>query len=345
MAGLLEYAVATNDARVAQFVVDFITYSRNYGISRIGWFPCFAGPLKEVQDNCFNSWGAKTVMMEGCNIGDMTFLATHASTAGFGDFWEDIDQWVRNQLVEYQMVNKGILEDIVACSPAHKIDPETETDDNVIERNVGAFMSSADPTVGEPWWTMCCNANCAFGGLYSAWKTMVQTTGDVSRVNLLLNRNSAALDVASYLPYEGKVVLSNKTSRKVYVRVPRWAAKKAVRAWVNRAELTPVWFGDYVFIDGLQRGDKITMTFPMVETVEKYKELTSGIEYTILFRGNTVVDISPRSPLPLRPKGVSDAGSTFGFAKGYPLYQRGFYTQQKQTPMRSRPNYVPAMEL
>jgi hypothetical protein len=345
MAGLLEYAVATNDARVAQFVVDFINYSRNFGITRIGWFPCFAGPINEVQENCLNSWGAKTVMMEGCDIGDMTFLAANASTAGFGDFWEDIDQWVRNQLVEYQMINKGLMEKIVASSPAHKIDPETETDDNVIERNVGAFMSSADPTVGEPWWTMCCNANCAFGGLYSAWKTIVQTTGDVSRVNLLLNRNSAALDVASYLPYEGKVVLSNKTSRKVYVRVPRWASKKAVRAWVNRAELTPAWFGDYVVVDGLRGGEQITLTFPMVETVEKYKELTSGIEYTIRFRGNTVVDISPRSPLPLRPKGVSDAGSTFGFTKGYSLYQRDFYNQQKQTPMRPRPRYVPTMEL
>lgn len=345
MAGLMEYAAATNDARVAQFVVDFYTYSRNFGISRIGWFPCFAGPISEVQENCLHSWGAKTVMMEGCDIGDMTFLAAHLSTAGFGDYWEDIDKWVRNQLVEYQMINKGILEEIVAGSPAHKIDPDTETDDNVIERNVGAFMSSADPTVGEPWWTMCCNANCAFGGLYSAWKTIIQTTGDVSRVNLLLNRNSAAMDIASYLPYEGKVVLSNKTSRKAYVRVPRWADKKMVRGFVNQSELTPTWFGDYLVVQGLQRGDKITVTFPMVETVEKYKELTSGIEYTIRFRGNTVVDISPRSPVPLRPRGVSDAGSTFGFTRGYPLYQRDFYKKQTETPMRQRPKYVPTMEL
>ncbi len=345
MAGLLEYAVATNDARVAQFVVDFYAYSRNFGISRIGWFPCFAGPMSEVQQNCLNSWGAKSVMMEGCDIGDMTFLAAHLSSAGFGDYWEDIDMWTRNQLVEYQMINRDILQEIVAGSPAHKIDPETETDNNVIERNVGAFMSSADPTVGEPWWTMCCNANCAFGGLYSAWKSIVQTTGEVSRVNLLLNRNSTALDVASYLPYEGKVILSNKTSRKIYVRVPRWADKKVVRAWVNQEELTPVWFGDYLVADRLQRGDTVIVEFPMVETVEKYRELTSGIEYTIRFRGNTVVDISPRSLVPLRPRGVSDAGSTFGFTKGYPLYQRDFYKQQKSTPMKQRPRYVPTMEL
>ncbi len=345
MAGLLEYAVATNDARVAQFVVDFYAYSRNFGISRIGWFPCFAGPMSEVQQNCLNSWGAKSVMMEGCDIGDMTFLAAHLSSAGFGDYWEDIDMWTRNQLVEYQMINRDILQEIVAGSPTHKIDPETETDNNVIERNVGAFMSSADPTVGEPWWTMCCNANCAFGGLYSAWKSIVQTTGEVSRVNLLLNRNSTALDVASYLPYEGKVILSNKTSRKIYVRVPRWADKKVVRAWVNQEELTPVWFGDYLVADRLQRGDTVIVEFPMVETVEKYRELTSGIEYTIRFRGNTVVDISPRSLVPLRPRGVSDAGSTFGFTKGYPLYQRDFYKQQKSTPMKQRPRYVPTMEL
>jgi len=345
MAGLLEYALATNDARVSQFVADFYQYSRNFGISRIGWFPCFAGPIKEVQDNCFHSWGSNSIMMEGCNIGDMTWLATRMSSAGIGDYWEDIDQWVRNQLIEYQMIDKGILEDIVASNPAHKINPVTETDDNVIERNVGAFMSSADPTVGEAWWTMCCNANCALGGLYSAWKTIVQTTGDVSRVNLLLNRNSAALDVASYLPYEGKVVLRNKTSRKVYIRIPRWADKKAVRGRVNQAELTPAWFGDYLIVERLQKGETITVTFPMVETVEKYKELTSGIEYTMRFRGNTVVDISPRSLLPLRPHGVSDAGSKFGFAKGYPLYQRDFYKKQTETPMKQRPSYVPTMEL
>jgi hypothetical protein len=342
MKGLLEYGIVTRDARVQEFVADFYEYSRNFGIPRMGWFPNFIGPIQEVQENAFNSWGSKAMMMEGCDIGDMTWLAVRLSDAGIGDHWDDVDQWVRNHLVEHQMINREILEDIVTSSPEHKTNTLTETDDNIIARNIGSFLSSSDPTIGEPWWTMCCNANCALGGLYSAWKSIVQGTGDVARVNLLLNRTSPWLDVDSYLPYEGKVVLRNKTARKAYVRLPRWIDKKAVRCHVNQAEVVAAWLDNYVTFQGLASRDVITINFPLVETTEKYTELLSGQEYTCRFKGNTLVDISPRAKLPGRPRGISDAGSRFSFTKAYPMYQRDFYNRPT-APLKRRPQYVSSM--
>jgi hypothetical protein len=342
MKGLLEYGIVTRNARVQEFSANFYEYSRNFGIPRIGWFPNFIGPIQQVQENAFRSWNSKAMMMEGCDIGDMTWLAVRLSEAGISDHWDDVDQWVRNHMMEHQMIDRDILEDIVANSPDHKANNLTETDEDIIARNVGSFLSSSDPTVGEPWWTMCCNSNVALGGLYSAWKSIVQCTGDVARVNLLLNRTSPWLDVDSYLPYEGKVVLRNKTARKAYVRLPRWVDKKAVRCQVNQAEVAPAWLDNYLTFEGLVNRDLVTITFPQVETVEKYTELLSGQEYTCRFKGNTLVDISPRSKLPGRPVGVSDAGSRFTFIKGYPMYQRDFYNRSK-APLKKRTQYVSSM--
>ena len=55
----------------------------------------------------------------------------------------------------------------------------------------------------------------------------------VAQVNLLLNRASPWLDVDSCLPYEGKVVIRNKTAKRLYVRIPLWVNKREVQCHVK----------------------------------------------------------------------------------------------------------------
>lgn len=339
MKGLLEYAVVANDARLQQFVAEFYEYGRQFGIGRIGFFPAVIGPVPEVQASAMEYGGAKAYPCEGCSVSDMIWLAVKLSDAGAGDYWDDVDQYVRNQLVEHQVLRRDLLEEIVAASSEHQIDPRLETEENVIERNIGSFLSMSDPTLAQGWWTMCCNANCALGGLYTAWEAIVRSTGDVAQVNLFLNRASPWMDVDSYLPYEGKVVLKNKTAGKAYVRIPRWVDKKAVRCHVNQQAVSPSWLNNYLSIEGLAKQDVVTIEFPLVETTEKYTEMSYAQEYTCRFKGNTLVDISPRAEKLNSPFGISDAGSKFPLRKGYPLYQRGFYSRTK-APLKKRPRWV-----
>lgn len=313
--GLLAYANVTNDANLKRFVRSGYEYLRNFGLARIGLFG------------------------ESCTTADMTYLAIKLTDAGVGDYWEDADQYIRNQLTELQITDSTKLRTAVEQMPSDSpygraphdpykkpLDPNQETTDRVIERNVGAYLSDGiHPTVIPQqsfMWTICCTGNCP-PALYAVWESTVRYANGMARVNLLLNRASPWLDVDSYLPFEGKVVIRNKQAKNVSVRIPLWVNKNDVISLINGEKTDCVWTGQYLLLAGLGSNDVITITFPVVETTEKYtlrwKETDFWMEstnpgqswvpgstvYTMRFRGNTLVDISPRSQ-----------------SVGYPLYQR-----------------------
>ena len=323
--GILEYGIAAQDADVLQLVRKAYENGLSSGIPRIGFFEAVRGHNTIVFD-------------EGCAVSDMLRIAIRLSEIGVGDYWEHVDQYVRNHLVEHQLIRRDLLEATVAAGTPRKIDPLTDETNNVIERNIGAFSSAADPTWLYAWWTMCCNANCAVG-LYKGWESIIRCAGGVAQVNLLLNRASPWLDVDSYLPYEGKVVLKNKTASKAQVRIPSQAAKAAVTCRVNGKALEPKWQGQYLVIEGLAPKDEITIEFPMVETEEQHTQSVVNQEYACRFRYNTLVDISPRGERPRMKRMRSDDGASFDTHTGHPMYQRACY-QQDKTPLKNKSRYA-----
>ena len=307
--GLLRYAETTNDARLKEFVREGYEYLRNFGIARIGLFG------------------------EMCNVGDMTYLAVRLSRMGVGDYWEDVDQYVRNQLAEGQVTDVEKLKKAVAAGPVldygdpqhplkpgqkqDPINPIEDTTDHVCERFLGSYLTDDSWPTCIPrerfWMVICCPGNATMG-MYAAWDGIVDYNHGAAQVNLLLNRASEWLDVDSYLPYEGKVVIRNKKAQTVSVRIPRWVDGKGVKSLVNDRPASPFWVNRYLVFAGLKPGDEITMTFPMVETKETYtlKWKRAGFwqesnnpgnrwkpddppaRFTFTLRGNTVVDVSPR---------------------------------------------------
>jgi hypothetical protein len=149
-------------------------------------------------------------------------------------------------------------------------------------------------------------------------------------------------DLDSYLPYEGKLVIRNKTARKLSVRVPGWVEMAAVRCSINRRPAAPFAVGRYLVFDRLPARAEVTLTFPMPETTEvhsqawqqsdfwqectdpgsTWKKAKLPKRYVCRFRGNTLRDISPR-----------DEGM------GYPLYQREAL-QGTNAPMKSVERYI-----
>jgi hypothetical protein len=321
--GLLEYAVLTNDERLKAFVRDGYHYVRTFGIARIG------------------------LLGEGCTVGDMTCLAVKLTDAGLGDYWEDVDQYVRNHLTEIQILEQDPIHRIAEASPTREVMP-WEDADRFFERQIGALCGDAThPTLATPGHMNCCTYNGLIG-VYHAWEGIVRESEGVAQVNLMLNRASPWLDIDSYIPYEGKVVLRNKTARVIAVRIPRWADLRAVRSSLNEREIRPYGVGRYLIFDPVAPGDTLTIGFPMVETIETYQvgwegiqlpgwtEITRPLEshlppqpfeyvvstgqvrpavlttFTCRFKGNTLIDINPRE------QGL-----------GYPLYQREHFKKNK----------------
>lgn len=338
MIGMIEYANQLNDVQAKRFVADFYEYARNFGIARIGFFPAVVRPLDVLYVDQPSGF-IKGMPLEGCCIADMTLLAILLSDGGVGDYWDDVDQYVRNQLVELQVLRRDLLEAIVASGPEHKLDRRMETDDHVIDRQLGAFVSISDPTMSYAWWTMCCLGNCSVA-LYKAWESILRFKDSVAQINLLLNRSSEWLDVDSYLPFEGKVVLKNKTARQAHVRMPAWVDKSEVRYRVNERQHACRWLNNYLLVESLAPGDIVTIEFPVADTTEEHTEPAFQQTYSCQFRGNTLLDITPRAARPIRTHDVSDDQSVFAINKGYPLYLRESYKGNK-APMKRVKRYVP----
>ncbi len=329
--GVLWYAAATGDARLKEFVRSGYEYVRNFGIARLGLFG------------------------EGCATGDMTFLALKLSHLGVGDYWDDADQYVRNHLAQLQITDAERLREATRAMPSGRgrvdpregpLDPFNESADEVVERAVGTFLSDAThPTlIPEPAFlaTVCCTGNC-IPALYFAWESIVRCEDGVAQVNLLLNRASPWLDIESYLPYEGKVLIRNKTARILSVRIPKWVDQHAVRAHISDRHVEALWAGRYLVFSDLKPGTVVTVTFPVVEATETYtlkwkqsdfwqestnpgdswQPLEDPARYMCRFRGNTLIAISPRDEGP-----------------GYPLYLKDALPRS-EAPMRQVTRYVP----
>jgi hypothetical protein len=304
--GVLEYARVVQDWRLLEFIRRAYEFTWTMGIQRLGWVNCWPGRHRAV---------------EGCALGDLVALGVRLSDAGVGDYWDDVDAVVRNQLVEGQLVRSDLLEQVAAASEPrpqeqHSTLPRQECFDRVIERSLGNFAGMSTPgDMCPPWVMQCCTGN-GTQGLYYAWEAIVRGGGGSAQVNLLLNRASPWVDVDSYLPYEGKAVIRVKSARRVAVRIPGWVRRAQLRASVSLSPsaagraVSGAWVGSYLVFADLRPGDRIEVQFPVPESTARYT-VAAGIPgqeetYTLAFRGSTVVDVSPRDTSP----------------NSYPLYLR-----------------------
>lgn len=319
---LLWFATVTGDWQLKEFVRSSYEYSRNFGLSRIGWNPGWTGPHPLSRDER---------ICESCGIAGQVGLAVRLSQVGMGDYWDDVDGYVRNHLAEQQFSHPELIERARStCYPG--------------SRNwLGGFCGPGHVTsLNNGYPARCCRGNGA-QGLYRAWDGIVSCTDDVAQVNLLLNRASPWLDVDSYLPYEGKVVVRNKKARTVAVRLPGWAERNAVECRIGDRRVHPSPVTNYLVFDGLRGKETLTIEFPMVEQTVCYT-VADGVyaneaeeraklpvtRYRCHFKGNTLIDISPRDGR----KHLTDPAH-----EPYPIYLRNHYRADR-APMTRVNRYV-----
>ena len=105
--GLLDLAVTTGDQALKTLVHEAYEHACRSGLRRVGWFPSWITPERFGRLGDVAAWLKEAC--EGCSIGDMVGLAVALSDAGVGDYWDDVDCFVRNQLVEQQVIDKERL--------------------------------------------------------------------------------------------------------------------------------------------------------------------------------------------------------------------------------------------
>jgi hypothetical protein len=236
-------------------------------------------------------WVADSVGAKTCETDTITSairLALELIKEGHTEYWNDIERFVRNQLIENQFRNLERL---------HIADPK-------LARGIqGSFESWADPNtllaVKNADIEGCC-INGGMRGLFLASQNAIQETPKEIRVNLLISAACPGLEVASYLPYEGRLDLYVGGSKQIRVRTPDWLQPKDVRV-TGPTGLQVKIERSAVLLTGAARGGRITLRFEQPETERTH--IVAGRTYRALWRGDTVVRLLPHA-------GV------------YPIYQR-----------------------
>jgi hypothetical protein len=315
--GLLDLAVAAGDQKLKDIVREAYEHGRRAGLARVGWFPGWITPERFGRIERLGEWIKRVA--ETCGIADILALAVALSDAGIGDYWDDVDHFVRNQLVEQQLVDGERLRSISECAaatlpereiapavvaglPGQEIAVDLGATEDVIERTVGGFgmgtpsgIAPVDVSsiggVGSVAAYGCCTGNGSLA-LYDAWEGIVRFRDGLATVNLLLNRASPWVDVASSLPYEGRVRITNRAARGVAVRVPGWADIDAACLEVDGVTVNPSRVGRYLVVGELRPGQVVGLRF---DVPEEQVEYTAHYQpYTFSLRGSTVLDVEPR---------------------------------------------------
>ncbi|NQT91372.1 MAG: glycoside hydrolase family 127 protein [Lentisphaerae bacterium] len=291
---LAEYTLLTGDDRYRELIHNGYAYGKAHGNTVLGYFP------EWVRTD-------RSEASEMCEVGDMIALALEMTELGMGDYWDDVDRWIRNVFAECQLsaAQADYMAQRVAELPVSTYDPAFQTVDRVLERNVGAFAGWPHPNDWGEAIQHCCTGNSS-RAIYYVWERIVQHDEGRLKVNLLLNRASPWADVDSHIPYVGRVDVRIKKPVHLAVRIPDWVSSKDVRVRVDGDDRRHDWNGRYVLVGDVVPGNVATITFPIAEHTETL--LVEKREYTVVKKGNEVVAMEPAGPF-------------------CPLYQREHYRE------------------
>jgi hypothetical protein len=321
---MLDYAQVSDDQEMIEFALRSFEWARRLGTNLESQYPSY-DVLETPGSNLvgyFPEWtnSPEWEQSETCEVADMIGVALRLSEAGVGDYWDDADRWVRNQLAEaqlletdwiYRVLEVGATNPETACLMPSVVGPY-DTADRVPERLLGAFAGNPganDSYTGNSHGIgHCCTINGS-RGLYWVWERILRHEAGKLQVNLLLNRASPWADVDSCVPYQGRVDVKVKRPVDLSIRIPEWVAPAETRCQVNGKERELGWDGRYAQVGETKPGDVATLCFPICERtdvvhIEKQR-------FTLLRRGNEVVSIEPPG-------------------RYHPLYQRQHY--RKNTP-------------
>jgi DUF1680 family protein len=223
----------------------------------------------------------------------MIQIAMTLSRAGEGDYWDDVDRYVRNQFIEMQILDAAAITRRAASYPRARVAADEDAE-GVAGRLVGSFASWASAndwfTKDTPGTTFCCIGNGA-RALSRVWNQMLSFERGTLTVHLLLNRASPWADIASHIPYTGRADIGVKVACELKVRLPEWVAPDQMVASVNGVSRPITMTGRYSQIGRVEPADTVSVTFPISE--HRVRASIGAKKYALVVKGNDVVGITP----------------------------------------------------
>jgi hypothetical protein len=304
------------DAETGRFIADHETHVTHSLIANLSWALTFKDEdmiqwvkrgyeyfLKSIDpDDTGVVFG-----QEACRVSDSIGIGIMLSQAGYGDYWETVERLLLNTYLDMQVTDSEWIKN-QPFKLEETLDSGWYQPIDGADWCIGVWRHFVDKSRLQA--AGCCNGNCS-RMLYYIWNNIATVKDKEFRINLLLNKASELADIDSWLPYEGKVKVTMKTTQdKLMVRIPEWVDKDKVTCKVGRKTADIVWAGNYVDVGKVQKGDKVLIEFPMkIRTLEARtqllleqdgeNEIWDKKKCTITYKGNTLIDFTPDLGYPI----------------------------------------------
>lgn len=230
-----------------------------------------------------NAWGqdvpSRKWRGEVNNTGDMIRAALLMGQSGLPQYFEDAERRIRSHIVQSQCTDNGW------GLPAPS-DREGET----------STKSKLDITAGVVQ-ALCETAEA------------VVTGDDKSRsLNLAFSTWRGPVRIRSSLPERWRVEVTPDEACRLRVRIPSWAERGSIRLRVEGEQRTATYEDTWLVVDNVPGGKTVSVELPLVERemTEKIKERT----YRVLWRGDTVVAMSPKGTVEPMCPSVEEYGDS-----------------------------------
>ena len=274
--GIIKLGRLTGEERYILKGKSIYDYVRSIS-SDFGWVPEYAQWHPVEEEHC-----------ETCCIRDMIVCADELIKCGYTEYYNDMNLFARNQLVE----NQVRYTDYVECDNSLP-DGNGITYNRINERMMGGFTGGSEPN-SISLTRFRSIAGCCVGtapvALKTVWDNVITDVNGVFTVNIPCNKQTDSVKLESFIPNEGKIRITALKECKAGFRVYGWMGE-SITYTVNGKAITPEVENGIAFA-ALKAGDVFELNFN-IETVAK-KETVRGTEFTVYWRGCDVVDITPR---------------------------------------------------
>lgn len=300
--GLIKLGRLMNKPFYVDKAIQIFQYVKSIS-SEFGWVPEYGQWFPASETDC-----------ETCCIKDMIEFALEANELGY-DYWELVDKYTRNQLVEQQIRHGGFV------SVEDRDDEEGYTWRDLDKRIVGGWSGGGEPnsvSIARFRSIAGCCVGTAPVGLWRVFEKIVEPKPQGIFINLPMTVQRPQADVQAGYPNEGCIQVHAKAPGTYHLRRYRWMGDSVAIAHNDR--LCPVIHADGCFVvPDVKPGDRIVLTHALHEEVRE--ETVRGLQLRVFWRGPDVVRMDPPG-LPLRLY-QREIGVPKVYPKPQPVVQRG----------------------
>lgn len=290
--GLVLLGRLTAMERYVEFGRMIYEYAKSLS-SSFGWVPEYAQWHPMSEEHC-----------ETCCIKDMIECGLELIDAGYDEYWDVVNRFVRNQMDEQQLKDGSFVPVDTTRGP----DEPGITYQDLDRRVIGGWSGGAEPnsiSLARFRSIAGCCVGTAPQALWMVWRRVVEERDGVVSINLPIERDAAAAAVTIGYPNEGTMTVRAKKAGEYRLRVLPFMGEH-LDLQVNGRDRPLGWRGQCLRIDRISAGDTIVLSHPIRETVQR--ETVRGVDYEVAWKGCDVVRLTPGgAPLKLyqRVEGVA----------------------------------------